>query len=501
MLKYKNMDAMERKMPSSIDYSDVLPLSVPAVSRRRKFYPVNGGEFSDVSTNEIRIPIYSTNALLDVEHSYLDFTLSNTNAPGLTFSPDAGGAAMYFSRVRVEQQGKVLSDTQEYNRLMASVLNPLTETGGGRLAATIKDFTQAGQRIVPGANNAPFGGVSNRGDRVALSNHGSGGLIDGGESIRLAMPLITGLFTQDKLVPLPLVDRNNPLTIVLTLDLLVNYGIYSALPVPGSMKISKICYNAQLVEVGGDVIQQFSMMRDMMGGQLALAGQDWEHNSTTLAGGAAGGGGERVVPIPVRKRSMKSLFWVANSESLVNTGLAGFHLCFNKSFGGACNMDSYQLKVGSVTYPPTPIQGPGTDNNAESQLRRGECLMELCKAIGTLSFSAPSGRAINTLTYCADSGSSVGAVTASGDNGVGGVPLLADGADPSFCSAFGLDLESFQHTAIESGVDSETMALQTNLILNIAAATIGAEDKTIHSWTCYDKQYYFNADGSVTMSD
>jgi len=45
------------------------------------------------------------------------------------------------------------------------------------------------------------------------------------------------------------------------------------------------------------------------------------------------------------------------------------------------------------------------------------------------------------------------------------------------------------------------MALQTNLILNIAGATIGAEDKTIHSWTCYDKQYYFNADGSVTMSD
>ena len=44
---------MDRKMPSSIDYSDVLPLSVPAQSRRRKFFPVNGGEFRDNGNNEI----------------------------------------------------------------------------------------------------------------------------------------------------------------------------------------------------------------------------------------------------------------------------------------------------------------------------------------------------------------------------------------------------------------------------------------------------------------
>lgn len=499
------MEAMERKMPSSIDYSDVLPLSVPAVSRRRKFFPVNGGEFSTTGTNEIRIPIHSTNALLDVEHSYLDFTLTNNNpaagAPGAsTFSPDAGGAAMFFTRVRVEQQGKVLSDTQEYNRLIASVLNPVSETGGGRLAGTIKDFTQAGNRAA-GPNDAPFGNAARRGDRVILSNHGGGDLIDGGESVRFSMPIITGLFTQDKLVPLPLVDKNNPLTIVLNLDEIEHYGLYSAIPAAGSMVISKICYNAQLVEVGGDVIQQFSMMRDMMGGQLALAGQDWEHNSAFLAGGAAGGGGERVVPIPIRKRSIKSLFWVANSDTLANSGLAGLFACYNMSFGGTCNIDSYQLKVGSVVYPPTAIQGPGDSAGAESQLRRGECLMELCKAIGTLSFAAPSGRLLNTLTYCADEASAVGATTASGDNGVGAAPLVADGNEPVFCSPFGIDLESFQHTAIESGVDSETMAMQTNLILNIGAATIGAEDKTIHTWTCYDKQYYFNADGSVSMSD
>ena len=496
------MEAMDRKMPGSIDYSDVLPLSVPSQSRRRKFFPVNGGSFNAASTNEIRIPISSTNALLDCEHSYLDFTVTNNNvAPAArTLSLDMGGAAMFFSRVRIEQQGQVLSDTQEYNRLVASVLNPVSETGGGRLASTIKDQTMAGNLSgVP--NLTPAAVAARRGDRLALTNHGGGVQLGSGASCRFSMPLITGLFTQDKLIPLPLVDKNNPLTICLTLDVVENYGVYSAAVIgAGSIAINKISYNAQLVEVGPDVIGQFATMRDMMGGQLAVSGQDWEHNSAFLAGGAGGGGGERIVQIPIRKRSIKSLFWVANSSSMANTGLADIALIYNKSFGGTCNMNSYQLKVGSVVYPPTAIAGPGASAGAPSQTRRGECLQELVKAMGTLSFAAPSGRCLNTLTYCGDELSNVGATTADGDNGVGGAVLASNGNTPTYCAPFALDLEAFQHTAIESGVDSETMALQTNLIIDVDA-TIGAEDKTIHSWTCYDKHYYFNRDGSVTMSD
>ena len=494
------MDATERKLPGSIDYSDVLPLSVPASSSRRKFFPVNGGSFNAAGSNEIRIPISSTNALLDCEHSYLDFTVTNNNA-AVTMNLDSGGAAMFFSRVRVEQQGQVLSDTQEYNRLVASVLNPVSETGGGRLASTIKDMTMAGNTAAAVPNLVPELVAVRNGGRLGLTNHGAGlTFAAAGASQRFSMPLITGLFTQDKLVPLPLVDKTNPITIVLTLDIVNNYGVYSAAPLADSMPITRISYNAQLVEVGPDVISQFAMMRDMLGGQLALSGHDWEHNSAPLAGGAGGGGGERIVPIPIRKRSIKSLFWVANSDSMANTGLASISLIYNKSYGGTCNMNSYQLKVGSLTYPQTPIQGPGASAAAPSQYRRGECLSELCKAIGTLSFAAPSGRTINTLTYCGDAGSAVGATTADGDNGVGGAALASIGDTPVFCAAFGLDLEAFQHTAIESGVDSETMALQTNLIIDVDA-TIGAEDKTIHSWICYDKHYYFNTDGSVTKSE
>ena len=500
---------MDRKLPGSIDYSAVLPMSVPAMSRRRKFYPVNGGSFSSQGNSEIRIQISSQNALLDPAHSYLDFSVTNSNAAA-AFSPDTGGAAMFFSRLRIEQAGVVLSDTQEYNRLVASVLNPVSETGGGRLAGTIRDGTQAGNTTAPN-NVVPFVAGVRRGDRLALSDHGGGVRLAVGATQRFSMPLITGLFTQDKLIPLPLIDGNNPLTIILTMDDVVNMGLYAppaAVPTASSMVISGISYAAQLVEVGSDVISQFGMMRDMMGGQLALSGHDWEHNSETLAGGAAGGGGERIINIPMRKRSIKSLFWVANSNDIANVVTGGapavsLSEMYNKSFGGTCNMSSYQLKVGSVVYPPTPIQGPGDSAAAVSQTRRGECLQELAKAMGTLSFTSPTGRCLNTLTYCADIASAVGPTTASGDNGGGGAAFIAIGNEPAYCSAFAIDLESYQHTAIESGIDTETLALQTNLIISVdpLAGTIGAEDKTIHSWLCYDKHYYFNSNGSVSISD
>ena len=65
----------ERTLPSTIDYQDVLPVAVPAISRRRRYYPVNGPEFDSLGTSEIRVEISSVNALLDPTHSYIEFDM------------------------------------------------------------------------------------------------------------------------------------------------------------------------------------------------------------------------------------------------------------------------------------------------------------------------------------------------------------------------------------------------------------------------------------------
>ena len=60
-----------RVMPSTIDYSTMLPLSIPAMASRRKFFPSNGSTFSRQGNRQIRIEVGHPSALLDPSHSYL----------------------------------------------------------------------------------------------------------------------------------------------------------------------------------------------------------------------------------------------------------------------------------------------------------------------------------------------------------------------------------------------------------------------------------------------
>ena len=118
-------------MPASINYQDVLPLSVPAIARRRRFFPAHGTTFNAAGTNEIRIEISSMNSLLDAQHSYLEFEVVNTHAAAATLGFDAGGGAIFFDTVRIEQGGRVLSELQGYNRLHAAILDPVQVSFNG----------------------------------------------------------------------------------------------------------------------------------------------------------------------------------------------------------------------------------------------------------------------------------------------------------------------------------------------------------------------------------
>ena len=129
--------------------------------------------------------------------------------------------------------------------------------------------------------------------------------------------------------------------------------------------------------------------------------------------------------------------------------------------------------------------------------------MELAKALGTLGFNKPTGR-LCTLNYGTNTLFAIGAGNpnlSDGDNGDGANSLTPAGNTEACVCPFGLDLESFQQTAIESGIDSETMAMETTLLCNIDDITSGAEDKNVHCYVIYDQHYYFNADGSVTFSN
>ena len=63
---------MERALPSSIDYTKILPIAAGNPrAMRRTYLPVNGQQFTSQGNNIVRIEI-SASQFLDPLHSYLD---------------------------------------------------------------------------------------------------------------------------------------------------------------------------------------------------------------------------------------------------------------------------------------------------------------------------------------------------------------------------------------------------------------------------------------------
>jgi len=479
----------ERQIPSTIDYSQVLPLSVPAIAKRQKFFAANGGIFSAGANNEIRIPVHSVNSLCDPAHSYLEFAVRNVGAQ--TFGPDIGGGYNFFSECRIEQGGRVLSRTQELNRLYAAVINPCQESSEGVSTEGILGSRRSYNGGAAASNAPQPAGVTS--DVYSLSRHNNQAYFANGATHRFSMPCPGGLFNQEKLLPLPLVDNSSPITIVLTLGVAANVGCWNGLPGANDLEVFETSYNAQLIEVGNDVIEQFRGVQDMFGGQLVLSGQDFEYAAANIPAQQTGSVDLRC---PVRKRSIKSFFWIAQSEDYGNTGGLGPALVYNLSFSGQANVDSWNLKFGSVVFPSTPVRAMGDSGVAGAPFRRGESVMELAKAFGTLGFENPTGT-LNTTTYCTDS-LGIG----DGDLGQGGAPTVPISNETICVCPNGISTEAFARSITESGVDVETLAQDTFLTLNWAdQVDSGLEAKVIHMWILYDQHYYFNRDGSITFSN
>jgi hypothetical protein len=70
--------------------------------------------------------------------------------------------------------------------------------------------------------------------------------------------------------------------------------------------------------------------------------------------------------------------------------------------------------------------------------------------------------------------------------------------EPQRYSPFGLDLEAFQRTAIESGVNTADQSLPITLTINIGAAI--AEAINVDAYVSYDALYFIDEVGNIRVS-
>tara|TARA_R110001632_G_scaffold136346_3_gene251884 strand:- start:136 stop:1539 length:1404 start_codon:yes stop_codon:yes gene_type:complete len=466
---------MERVLPKTLDYTDVLPLAVESRSRRRTFFPVNGSVFQSQGANIIRIDL-SADALLDTQHSYLRFDF--TARAGTSCGIDTAGGHAFIRRIRVEQSGTILEDINSYNRLMGGIVLPcqsgndhhrersITEhiRGAGQLDDLATGTTLITQYQADANSNASQALIQGQ-------HHNSNAQLDVGEVATFSIPLNTGLLNNDKLLPLMLMSA--PLTIEIELAPSIQPVVYAA--INGTYDISNVRYIANLIEVGQDVAGQLRMVQEMSGGVLTLAGQTYRHFSGTLSDGT----GDQVVNVPARVKSMKSIFFCSS-------GTGNDRETYDVSYGGNMSLDSYQLKIGSVVYPATPVQcrfGDGDPDKTGVVLRRSEALMELAKAWGNVGSTKGLGQLRGT-NYAV-------AKDQADKAGTSGTVVY---------SPFGMDLEAFQRVAIESGVNTADRSLPISLVLGFDGAN-GPEDNTqLEVYVLADALFYINGDGSMSVS-
>ncbi len=471
-------------MVDSIDYTKILPMAVESRVRRRGYVPQNGSSFVSDTNNIIEIPV-SAAAFLDTKHSFLRFNFLNTT--GQTFGVDFGGGHSFISRLRVLQAGTVISDCRQYNRLLSSIILPCQGSESNLASRSLKE----GQRF---ANSAAGGGAGNTAVAGAAAEI-TGATINtptnaddsttaaaAGSNYVFSIPLLNGLLgtTQDKLVPLFLLN-SAPVVIEITLESrAAKVGTFGS--APGAYTINDVKYFASLVETGPAVEEQIRMVQQQSGGRLVLNGVDYTHSPGQVAAGQVG----RIsIPIPVRKKSIKSVLFVGASTNRV---AAAEQTRYTLSYGGHLNMSEYQLAFGSRRIPEVPI---GCQYIALGNARQQAPHMEeLAKCFGDTK-SAHGLGSMSRVNFC----------TTAGQNAVMPQPSAGGGIIRTyrFCP-FGIDCEAFQPDgkgggALESGIDTASSSTPLELVLDFQAQ-IG-ENVEIDVYCAHDAIYFIDSIGNL----
>jgi hypothetical protein len=552
---------MEAVLPKSINYLDTLPKAVPSERKRRNFFAANGTQYRPGQT--IIIEVQDSRCFLDTQNSFLRFTLENQDLAG-NFSPEFGGGYAMIENFRVQQSGNTIMNIQNYSRLYNGIIGPVTGGRNWRSATSVYQngnygvqTTAGGATInVPGPPADTNGGMITGTNCTSLANP----TVGPSENAEFCVPLFGGLFSQDKLIPLPLL--NQPIQLIFDLNNAVDFGVYDFAVTNADMLISNVRYCAEMVDVPRDVLGFLRQTQQAHGGSLVVAASSYEYQRSNLEAGATG---TQILEIPSRKKSIKSIQFVAMAgvdsmgqfAGAGGTGLAagiGAKDVFNQSTSANPCLASYQLRAGSMVIPPTPIQGPGGRNIAlgggalavragsvpvpanangigglpNNDAQKGECAFELSKAYGHLGSTIGMG-ACSRLTYANPKNVASGTfeigtnwIVGQGQAGVGGdiigqptgqVPA-ALGDQWRFCP-FAIDLEAYQNEALNSGIDTKSLSLQMQLHLEIdntlsvadtavgGIAAAGGQSSPINFdiYSYHDILYYFNSDGSITFSD
>lgn len=394
-----------------------LPNAVKSTSKTMKFTPSNGTSFTPLTSNNIcRIDIRS-NGFLCGNESYLRFNITNGTDQPIVADPMATGV---IDRVRILSGSTVLSDIAGY----AELANHLVQTAGtDDLLRTLS--------IVGGLdannNNYPILGGTTANDYVVQV--GSGSLL-AGETETFAIPLVTGILSGSRYVPLEFLAGG------LTIELYFQTTFYKAFmaasataPTTPAYTISGVEYVGKVVQIDDDMAMNNLKQLQLTQG-LKIKSYDWSLYQNTITAANSN------FNIPARNMSLKSLVMLLThpSPSAVISGIQSYR----------SNVTAYSVRIGSVQYP---IQDIAVDNSAQSK--------NLCEAFSEVMKCYNSGGLWNVLGSTAIF-----------------QPHFNNQATYTKVGSFamGVSFENYGESDLFSGLDTATLSLPVNFKITMSAA-------------------------------
>ena len=484
-----NLYLNERVAPHSIRFSNMTPLAFSAQSTKRIYYTSNQSTYSQTNT-VFRIPISSGTDFLDGPNSYLKFDYINRDADPVVHTM-SNSASCLFYRVRIiADKGGDLENILYYGFNHAcvadGVLDPakrLTrkEQGYGSyglalggLPLVVAAATDA-TRLVAVAADAAANQVAIRAAFVEVNANlallaaarntsvvSSSHLgcdetrIAFGQTQTFCVPLdLSALLgpSQKRFLPLFLTGG---LTLEITLD---PNGPMTSGPTRPLFDIANVQYHAQCITFDNSVNSALTAMTQQSG--LFMHATSWTNIMTTL-----GDTGSNNWMIQERLRSLKSAFFAFQNPAFVAAN-------WRSTARASLRLTQFQLKIGSTYYPPQQIKVNAGD--ASLSASNGEFLVEYHKALGEYNNINHSSM-INTTNFGTDYGADANRV----------------------CRAvYGLDLDSFGRSDVESGVNT---IINNPITFNVQCAAIPGYTPNCYNMLLHDVVFSVDPSGAFTCN-
>lgn len=460
----------ERVAPHSIRYSNLTPLSFEGRQMTKLYYPTNQSTYSNTN-NVIRIPISSGNAFLDGGNSYLKLTFTNKNARPAADACDytfSNSGHSLISRIRViSASGHEIENIMYYNHLHAA-LSDLSLDENKRLTRLHEGYSSKPKLVI-----APLPDPVTTATANAAINAVVNGLFDStlvgcnelkvakNDSTNLYLPLELSQIVghNKKLIPLFLTGE-----IILEITLADRPCMMSDITVPEQKyEVSNVSYNASIVEFSGSVNAALTQMVQSTG--LFIHGTCWSNQAVPLPAGQSSSSWVN----SERLKSVKSLLVTFNDPEKAGQTVGSRPTNRHNNY-----VSSFQVKIGSDYFPTQPIKA-----NSRTAGENGAYLIEAFKALAEYD-NVNHSSLVNIYNF------------ASNDNAV----------NKTGRSVYGLDLDAFGKSDVESGVNTIlsnpiTFLVEKN-ITGVAAADILALNA--YSFLLYDAIFTIDMSGNFAVS-